>query len=184
MFNQRKAAQAAHFFLEKDGGRIPLLKLMKLMYLAERRSLEVRGDSMFDDRALSMDHGPVLSSTYSCINGEIEFDSEWARHVSDRQCDHMLELAEDAHGLELDDLSRRDREILDKVWSDVGHMGKWRIRDHTHEVCEEWEHPSGSAIPISEESILSALGYPASVSREIAEEIAHLREVDSAIGVQ
>ncbi len=39
MFNERKAAQAAAYLLHKAGGKLPLLKLMKLMYLAERLSL-------------------------------------------------------------------------------------------------------------------------------------------------
>ncbi len=40
LFNEKKAAQAAAYFLLRAGGRLDVLKLMKLLYLAERRSFE------------------------------------------------------------------------------------------------------------------------------------------------
>ncbi|SUA19949.1 phage associated protein [Neisseria gonorrhoeae] len=38
IFQEPKAAQAAAFLLYKANGRLEVLKLMKLMYLAERES--------------------------------------------------------------------------------------------------------------------------------------------------
>ena len=40
LFDERRAAQAAAFLLYRAKGRLPLIKLVKLMYLAERLSLE------------------------------------------------------------------------------------------------------------------------------------------------
>ncbi|HTH08426.1 MAG TPA: Panacea domain-containing protein, partial [Acidovorax sp.] len=64
-FNERKAAQAAACLLHKAGGSLSVLKLMKLMYLAERRSLKKYGDTITGDAFVSMPHGPVLSMTYN-----------------------------------------------------------------------------------------------------------------------
>ena len=46
MFNEQKAAQIAAWFLGKAGGTMPHLKLMKLMYLAERESMAKHGFPM------------------------------------------------------------------------------------------------------------------------------------------
>ena len=46
LFDEKKAAQAAAYFLLRAGGRLEVLKLMKLLYLAERRSFEKYGEPM------------------------------------------------------------------------------------------------------------------------------------------
>lgn len=63
LFNEKKAAQAAAFFLFQAGQPVSVLKLTKLLYLAERRSFERHGSPMIGDRLVSMPHGPVLSVT-------------------------------------------------------------------------------------------------------------------------
>ena len=39
-FNERKAAQMAAFFLHQGGGKLEVLKLMKLLYLADRQAMD------------------------------------------------------------------------------------------------------------------------------------------------
>ena len=50
LFNEKKAAQAAAYFLLRAGGPLTVLKLMKLLYLAERGSFERYGTPMIGDR--------------------------------------------------------------------------------------------------------------------------------------
>ena len=38
LFDEKKLTQATAFFLYKAHGRLPILKLMKLLYIAERES--------------------------------------------------------------------------------------------------------------------------------------------------
>ena len=38
-FDERKAAQAASVLLERHGGSMPYIKLIKLLYLADREAL-------------------------------------------------------------------------------------------------------------------------------------------------
>ena len=69
MFKEVKTAQVAAFFLAKaPGHRMPHLKLMKLLYLADRESMRETGYPMSWDRLVSMPHGPVLSTTLNLIN--------------------------------------------------------------------------------------------------------------------
>ena len=67
-FNEAKAAQAAARLLKKRGGKMAYMKLIKLLYLVDREALRRWGRPVTTDRYVSMDHGPVLSSTLDLIN--------------------------------------------------------------------------------------------------------------------
>ena len=69
LFQEPKAAQAAAFMLYKANGKLEVLKLMKLMYLAERESFARFGEGLTGDALVSMPYGPVLSMTLDFING-------------------------------------------------------------------------------------------------------------------
>ena len=71
MFNEQKTAQIAAWFISQGGGSMPHLKLMKLMYLAERESMSRHGFTMTGDYFVSMPHGPVLSLTLNHINDAV-----------------------------------------------------------------------------------------------------------------
>lgn len=71
LFDERKAAQMAAYFLMRAAGSLQVLKLMKLMYLAERLSFQQYGEGIVGDRLVSMPHGPVMSLTYSHMQGEL-----------------------------------------------------------------------------------------------------------------
>ena len=53
-YKERKAAQTAAFFALRSGGSINILKLAKLLYLAERESMEKFDEPLFYDRLVSM----------------------------------------------------------------------------------------------------------------------------------
>ena len=61
-----------------------LLKLMKLMYLSARRSLADYGEPLTWGGLVSMDHGPVLSTTLNLMNGFIPGSGDWDSRISDR----------------------------------------------------------------------------------------------------
>lgn len=64
MFNERKAAQMAAFFLrETPDSTMPHWKLMGLLYISDREALRAFGWPISGDRLVSMPHGPVLSHT-------------------------------------------------------------------------------------------------------------------------
>ena len=73
MFNERKAAQMAAFFLGQLLDRkMPHLKLMKLLYLSDREAVRAFGWPISGDRLVSMPHGPVLSQTLNLMDGDVE----------------------------------------------------------------------------------------------------------------
>ena len=163
LFNEKKAAQAAAYFLFRAGGSLKVLKLMKLLYLAERRSFEKFGEPMIGDRLVSMPHGPVLSSTYNHMNGELlSIEGGWDSWVADR-AEHDLELrnppALRSPELDLPELSDADLEILGETWQKFGRMDQWELREYTHDHCPEWKDPDGSMIPMQPEELFEALKF-------------------------
>lgn len=164
LFTEKKAAQATAFFLYKAGGSLTILKVMKLLYLAERESLRSFGVSITGDAFVSMPHGPVLSMTLDCMNGfRVPASNIWNSWVADRAGNH-LGLADPSMIRSTDDLrelSESDLEALNKVWEEYGHLSAIQLRDMTHNttLCPEWEDPKGSSRPISMKRLLHFIGY-------------------------
>lgn len=180
LFNEKRTAQAAAFFLHCAGGSLPLLKLMKLMYLAERESLQLYGEPITGDKLVSMPHGPVLSMTYELMNGAARgMRGGWNTWIADRSQHHVaLADASMIRSPEADllELSQSDLEILEAIWRRYGHMNQWDLRDYTHSGgCPEWQDPHGSSHPIPMQHLLAALGYSEQDARAVMEHL-HERE--------
>jgi uncharacterized phage-associated protein len=174
LYNEKKAAEAAAFFLFRAKGRMPILKLMKLLYLAERASYKQFGEPIIGDKLVSMPHGPVLSLTYQHVNGEkISVEGGWDTWVSDRS--HYDVSLQDPSSLrdtdDLLELSDDDVAVLDETWDHFGHMNKWQIRDYTHQHCPEWTDPNGSMIPMEYTDLFRALDFSDEQARELSERL-------------
>ena len=61
-FDYKKATQAINYLTKKEGGQIDKLKLIKLVYLADRYHLRRYGRPIMNDAYLAMPFGPVGSS--------------------------------------------------------------------------------------------------------------------------
>lgn len=167
MFDERKVAQMAAYLLAKGGGKMSHLKLMKLLYLADRESMERFGMPISGDRIVAMPHGPVLSMTLNLTNGDVESaPGGWESMISDK-ANHELSLKPSVNVDDLDELSPADLSVLEAVWNQFGGMDKWTIRDYTHTHCPEWKDPHGSSLPIPYERIFKALGKPEAEAREL-----------------
>ena len=163
LFHEKKAAQVAAYFLFRAGMPIPALKLMKLLYLAERHSYGRYGTPMIGDRLVSMPSGPVLSIIYSLMSGEMESEpGGWESWIADH-AEHKLDLRDRAALKFLQDdfleLSDADLVVLNTVWQRFGHMTASGLRNWTHNNCPEWKDPDGSMIPMTLEDLFAALKF-------------------------
>ena len=173
MFNEQKVAQMSAFFLnQSDGKKLSNLKLMTLLYIAERESVREFGYPMSEDKFLSMPHGPVLSMTLELMNGNIESQPNgWEFWVSDKE-NHEMSLRNQFISLEdLDELSCAELELLQGVWNQFGTMDKWQISKWTHENCVEWKNPHGSIQPIDFQSMACAVGFNTTTAKDLQERI-------------
>jgi uncharacterized phage-associated protein len=158
-FSEIKAAQVAAFFAFKADGSINVLKLMKLMYLSERKSYEEFGEPIIGDHLVSMDQGPVLSKTFNCFNGAGSEDvwGKWISAKSGYQLGLVPTLKDPSKQLGV--LSRAELTVLDSVWQQFGSMDQWALVEYTHDHCDEWEDPHGSSAGIPLERLLKALKF-------------------------
>lgn len=158
---EAKRAQIAAFFLKKRGGALTIMELVKLMYLADRESLNRYGFPMTWDRPVSMEHGPVPSETYNCIKlKRDQCGKDWPTLVSppDGPLKRDLHLVKDIAVDALDELSEAEVEILKTIQKQFGHMSAAQLRQWTHNNCPEWIDPGKSSSPIRYEDIFKALG--------------------------
>ncbi|MAC48205.1 MAG: hypothetical protein CMI12_15360 [Oceanospirillum sp.] len=183
MFTERKAAQIAAFFLLKRGGRMSHLKLMKLMYLADREAMRDYGFPISDDCAVSMPHGPVLSRTLECIDGNVEpVAGGWESWITDK-ANHEVALSHQVTSIDdLDEISPAEISVMEKVWQEFGHMTRWQIRDYTHDQCPEWQDPNGSSRPISDQDIFRAVGYDTATAKNLSASLQEQRKLDQLFG--
>lgn len=171
-YKERKAAQTAAFFALKAGGTINKLKLVKLLYLSERESMLEFDEPLFFDRLVSMDFGPVTSISLDHINGfkDSKFWPNFVRFIGNFD----ISIVEGVSEADLDDLSKADRHILEKLWAKFGNFSQFELAEWTHKHCPEWENPKGSSKPINHELVYKFL------DKENAEELAANIEVHRA----
>lgn len=187
LFNEKKASQAAAYFLYRSGPamQMPVLKLMKLLYLAERLSFQRYCEPMIGDRLVSMPHGPVLSVTYNHMNGELDsVDGGWDSWISARDQDYEVAIKNPEQLRsptdDLLELSDSDVEILNDVWADFGRMTKYQIRDWTHNHCPEWKDPKGSMIPMTFGDLFLALEFSSEKSDKCIQHLSGLKAIKEA----
>lgn len=150
-----KASQMTALFLLKAGGPLSRVRMMKLLYFADRESLKRYGESITGDAPYSMPQGPVLTTTYDLMKGE-KRSPEWEKRLRDV---YHVELREGVTEESLDDLSQADVEIIDEVWDRFGGMDEEELVAYVHGL-PEWTDPAGSSLPIDFRTLLKAVGIP------------------------
>jgi uncharacterized phage-associated protein len=175
-YDLTKAAQAAAFFALRSGGCINVLKLSKLLYLAEREFMSRYDMPMFYDELCSLPDGPVVSVTLNLINGNFEHET-WSRFVSRRK-GYDIAVAEGVSEDLFDHLSQADKEVLSDLWTRFGSYDKYALRDWTHEWrnVPEWVDPRGSSYPIKHEDVFRYLGK--SQSLELVHDVEEYRRMN------
>lgn len=168
-FHPEKAIEAAAVLLKLHGKPMKYLGLLKMLYIADRISLQRIEQPITGDRYVSMDYGPVLSGVYDLIKGK-PIDNAlplWSKFIA-RKNEHLVYLLDDPGNA---DLCEEEEEIIQEVYQAFGHLDPFLVAEWTHHL-PEWKYPHGSAIPIAVEDILKNVG-------KSDEEIAEIQ--DSAI---
>lgn len=174
-FNERKATQAAAHLLRLRGGRMSYLKLIKLLYLADREALLRWGRPISTDSYVSMDRGPVLSRVFDlATDGEDPgTPSIWASSIT-APGSYEVELKAEAGD---DELSEAEIQLLDGIFAEHGRKTRWELVELTH-ALPEWIDPRGGAIAITYRDILKAGGKSDLEIAAIEEELAELAQTD------
>jgi uncharacterized phage-associated protein len=174
-FNERKAAAAAAVLLQQEGGAMDYMRLVKLLYLAERESLARLGHPLAGDTYYALDQGPILSRVLDLCKHtssgawaiQIERSGRWAVR---------LRTAPD-----LGPLSPAEMTILEDVAKAYRDRDQWELSTLMHGL-PEWKNPQGSRIEIAPADILAALGKTPEQIREILDEAADDARFDAVFG--
>lgn len=169
IFSEQKVAQMAAFFLTRRGGSMSHLKLMKLLYLADREAMARFDVPVSDDTHCSMNKGPVLSYTLDLMKG-VRQHPAWSALISPLD-NNNLHLVKNITALdELDELSRADLNVLESVYQAYGHKNRWDLVDLTH-TFPEWNDPGRSSTPIDQTLTFQSFGCSEEQAREKAQSI-------------
>jgi uncharacterized phage-associated protein len=176
-FDEAKATQVAARLLEKSGGHMSHLALVKLLYIVDREALARWGRPVSGGKYYSMPHGTVISPVVDLMRSIEGWDEPtfWTQHLT--KMDNEMRLKEPAGE---DELSDAEIELVDEIFERFGRLSKWQLRDLTHEFGE-WIDPHGSSIPIGIDEVLHHVGKTAEQIVEIIDDLNELQKVNALI---
>ena len=170
VFDERKAAHAAAYLLSLHDGRMSYIKLIKLMYLADRRAFLETGYPITGAAMVSMPKGPVLSEVYDLITWGEEAESPWSELISaPSNWEVSLKRTPD-----LKQLSEYEVEVLDAVFAEFGRWDRWALVRYTHDL-PEWRDPGESSFPIDARVILREAGRSDEDIEDVAAQVESIR---------
>lgn len=180
-FNEKTTTQLAAYFLKKRNGQMSYMKLIKLLYLADRKCIEKKGSSLTKDTYFSMKNGPVLSNVFDLIHSDPYPNriSYWENFISDPTPQREVFLKEEP---EYTALSANAREIADEVFEEYGNLNRWQICDFSHTLPEYVPLEEGRE-KITFRDIAKALGMDENEIANREEEARNNSFVHSTLGV-
>lgn len=169
-FNEAKAAQVAARLLSLEGGRMSYMKLIKLLYIVDRRALADWGRPVSTDHYVSMKHGPVLSRVLDLINegrDPKKSSSPWHDLISAPQGYEVALVATDPPN---DELSAAEEGLIDEVQRQHRQRNEWQMVEFVHQFTE-WQDPGSTSNPIDYRDILKAVGKTSEEAGQIEDEL-------------
>lgn len=150
--NPDKIVQLAAAFIRRAGTSLNYTKLIKLMYLADRRSLIETGMPITGDEMCALPNGPIISYTLNCISGA--GDEQWDSFF--RKDGYDLVMMRDP-GEDL--LSPYEMHIVDELHREHLSRNFGAMIEYTHRL-PEWRknNPGRSMRPIYTKDVFEAAG--------------------------
>lgn len=157
-FRPEKAIQSVGVLLNATSmGSMEFIRLLKLLYIAERRQLEKYGAPLVGGKLTAMKNGPLHSVVYDLIKGQSTLSASWNRYFQTNH--HNIEKVDDPG---VRDLSRAEVQLLRAISAEFEDMDSWDLVEHTH-TFQEWLDtnvaPDTSAT-ITPQALLIALKIP------------------------
>ncbi|MFB3882630.1 MAG: Panacea domain-containing protein [Armatimonadota bacterium] len=130
------------------------LRLLKLLYIADREALREVARPIVGTRPVAMPHGPVLSEVYDLVRGEHFDEAIWSEHI--RKDGYEIELTKDPGVLTL---SRYEIGVLTRTAEANRDTDDWELVRKTHSF-PEWvrNYREGTSTPIPFEDLIEAVG--------------------------
>jgi len=157
-FDQQKAIQAVAFLLKQRHSTPKTdsyMRLLKLLYIADRESLQETGQPITGDKYIAMDRGPTLSHLLDLVRQKAYDSSEWDKFI-ERNGYEITLVADPGNGK----LCKYEIDKLTDICNRFRDKDEWATAEETHKF-EEWEKNKpapGSVKDIPLLSLLEAIG--------------------------
>lgn len=138
MFDARQIANWFVLRAQKDGRRLSVMQILKLVYIAHGWHLEMRGAPLFHNKIEAWRHGPVIPDVYHAFRAQ------------------GVTIAAPVDGYPSDDFPPEYDEFLGEIYRLYGSMGAFKLSKVTHEEGGPWHIATksrGLFAPISNEII-------------------------------
>ena len=178
-FKFDKAVQSAAYLLRREPSReMNYMRLLKILYIADRESLRQAGRPITGDRPVAMDQGPVLSHTYDLLKGTATGADVWGRYIAQvAPFTHKLIADPGVGKLSKVELAKLE-ELVQRYWF----MDDEELSRLTHEF-PEWKRnePAKNGMnPIPTEHVLEALNLAGEIE-QLRQEVAAESELDALL---
>ena len=136
------ARQIANWFVQRarrDGRRLSIMQLLKLVYISHGWYMEMSGAPLIRNKIEAWKHGPVIPDVYHAFRGQ------------------GIDVANPINGFG-DGLNLYVENILEQIYQLYGRMPARQLSDLTHEPGGPWETASkrfGYFAPITNDLIFS-----------------------------
>ena len=143
------------------------LRLLKLLYVADRESLRQARRPVIGTRPVAMKNGPLHSKVLDLINQQDIDEPQWSRYI--HKHGYEVVLAQDPG---VSELSRFEIDLLNRVARECSQMDDWELVEHTHTFAEwrqNYQENSSRTIPM--EDILAAVNVSPEDREEILEDL-------------
>lgn len=160
--NAAKATEVAATFLRMAQGRMDYTRLLKLMYLADRKAIDELHRPITGDVVVNMKRGPVLSGIYNLIKNDHRAPDapQWHAAIGHHP-KAFSDVVLKGEGVQPSPLSRGEVEIIESVFVDHERRDTEDLIDWIHDHCAEWSDPRDdgrNVAQIAYERIFEALG--------------------------
>lgn len=174
-FKVKQVTQSSAYLLSKYKGEgISKQKFLLLLYLINRKSVEIYGHPLIPDNYRCFSFGPVPLTVYNIVKGKIinSFFSEYIEINS--ICSNFTVYIKDNPGI--GQLSKREIELINEFYLE------WKNKDITIEWIKENlpEYKNGQDIIM--EDILKVVGYPNEQIKDIIDDLLLYRMEDEVLG--
>jgi uncharacterized phage-associated protein len=156
LYNPRKAAQAAAYLAQLNGGQMDVYALIKILYLADRKALVERGRPITGDAMVCMPYGPVLSRIYDDSKSPEAIQNKHWREAFKARENNVVSLRNAI--APTDELSEFERNVLKETHQNYGHYDFGELRKIVDRL-PEYVDPQGSSLPIDPAAILREEGW-------------------------
>lgn len=174
-FEVEKAVQAAGVLLHAHrNGQMSCLRLLKLLYIADRDHLQATGLPIIGNHLVANEDGPAHREILDIVKGEHPAETIWSRYI--QRDGYIVELLNDPGVLAL---SKQEIQTLNHVAEEHRNLNDWGLAEKSRKF-KEWQlcykADSSELIPFA--AVLDALEFSSEEKDSILHEIDDLFRIE------